>query len=83
MNDDFENRPQDLRRTPDAYIRIDELAKLLKILGALVSIIVSFFAVIRFADSYREYVDRKVENERTERVNADNEIRLQLYQRRR
>lgn len=78
--DDFTDRPQELRGAPDGYLRKSDV---FKSISAIIGILGTFLGFWRVIDSLDESLRQEIRNERIERINSDNEIRLQLYQRRR
>jgi hypothetical protein len=80
MENDSENRPQEFQRAVDGYLRKSDV---FKTVGALVGLFGAFFGAWGIIDRMDESLRMEIRNERTERINADNQIRLELYQRRR
>ena len=72
MNGGSEDRAEELRGAPDGYIRKQTI---FQVVGAAVGILGAVLGLIGLHNSYRDYVDRRVDNEEAKRINADNEIR--------
>lgn len=76
---DIENRPHEPESAPDGYLRKSDLEAFVKALGAFMAILGFIFGGLKYVDSVRDYVDRRIDNERAERINADNRVEQACY----
>lgn len=75
--EDSQNRSQELRSAHDGYIRRSDL---LKTLGAVVGVLGTLFGAYGIIDRITESIRLEIRNERTERINADNQLQLRQYE---
>lgn len=74
-DENTENRNQEYRGSPDAYIR---RSTLLQTVGAFVGIVGAYFGIQRFFADFSERLERLIQNERVERINQDNRVQDRL-----
>lgn len=71
---DSSHRAHESEGRPDGYIRKSDIEAFIKAFGAFMGFLGVLFGGLKYVDSVRDYVDRRVDNERAERINADNRI---------
>ena len=71
VSGDVEDRAPEFQRTPDGYIR---RSTLLQTVGACVGVLGAMLGLYRLIDGINESFLQHLQNERNERINADNRL---------